>query len=459
MPAVRIISIYIVYALLLLLGMWPFSTWAVGSGSEAQRNDGRNDNIEFSALLETEWAYGTVQDSSQKLEFIFEPEVNIELQNNHKLTAIGRLRADGEDKLEPGKPSQNEVSDVSRRWLVSDHVDLELREFYLETEVGQTYFTLGKQQIVWGKADGLKILDVVNPQEFREFILDDFDDSRIPLWAVNAEIPINDSVLQLIWIPDQTYHALPEPDSLYAFTSPILVPTAPPGVSVDLRPVEKPGRFFADADYGVRLTSFVGGWDLTFNYLYHYHDTPVLFRSLTLGPQPTITVTPRYERTHLFGGTFSNAFGDFVLRGEVGYSTDRYFLTDDASDSDGVIKSDELAYVFGLDWSGLDETFLSVQLFQSHLINDQPGLVRDKVDTTVTFLARRDFMNVTLVAEVLWLHNLDNDDGLIRPKMSYEWADNLKVWFGVDVFYGDKKGIFGQFDANDRIVLGMEWGM
>jgi len=453
MPAFNTKKTNILCVISTLLGMWSLAANAADTGRE-----GQDLNIEFSALLETEWAYGTAKDSNQKLEFIFEPEINIELQNNSKLTTIGRLRGDIEDRLEPGDPSQDEVSELSRRGLIGNDVDVELREFYLETEIGQSYFTLGKQQIVWGKADGLKVLDVVNPQDFREFILDDFDDSRIPLWSVNAEISIDDSTLQLIWIPDQTYHVLPALDSLYAFTSPAQIPVAPLGVSVDLRSVKKPDRFFSDADYGVRLTSFVDGWDVTLNYLYHYNDTPVPFRSLTLGSQPTVTVTPEYERTHLIGGTFSNAFGDFVLRGEIGYSTDRYFLTDNANDSDGVIKSDEFAYVLGLDWSGIDETFLSVQLFQSHVLNEQPGLVRDKTDTIVTFLARRDFMNDTVIAEVLWLHNTNNNDGLVRPNVSYQWQENTKVWVSVDVFYGDENGVFGQFDANDRVVLGVEWG-
>ena len=423
--------------------------------------------IDFSALLKTEWAYGTVEHSNQKMEFIFEPEINIELNNNDKFTMIARLRGDIEDKLEPGQPSQDEVSKLSRRWLISNHIDLELREFYyeteLESELGQAYLTLGKQQIVWGKADGLKVLDVVNPMDFREFILDDFDDSRIPLWTVNAEIPVNDSLVQLIWIPDQTYNALPESDALYAFTSPLLIPAVPPGVAIDLQSADKPSRFFADADYGIRLTRFVAGWDLSLNYLYHYNDNPVLFRSVTLGQEAKVTITPRYKRSHLLGGTFSNAFGDFVLRGEMGYSTDQYFLTDNIKNNDGVLKSDELSYVIGLDWSGIEDTFLSVQLFQSHLMKQPSGLIRDslirdRVETTVTFLARQDFMNETIEAEVLWLHNTNNKDGLIRPKISYEWKDDVNVWLGFDIFYGDEKGLFGQFDRKDRLVIGVEWG-
>ena len=436
---------YLGYVALIFTGMWSFSTSAgeidtIESVVKENIDESQSYNYEFSTLLEIEWAYGTTRGSSQKLEFIFDPEVNIELHNNDKVTVIGRLRVDAEDKLEPSGTS-----------------DLDLRELYYETELGQTYFTVGKQQIVWGKADGLKVLDLVNPQDFREFILDDFDDSRIPLWTINAEIQVSDSVLQLIWVPDQTYHNLAETNSLYAFTSPTLVPVVPSGVSVDLRPVEKPARVIKDSDYGIRLSSFIGGWDVSLNYLYHYYDTPVLYRSLTLSPQPMVTVTPRYERSHLLGSAFSNAFGDFVLRGEIGYSTDRYFLPDDVNDN--VIKSDELAYVFGLDWSGLEDTFFSVQLFQSRLIDDQSGLIRDKVDTTMTLLARRNFMNDTLVAELMLLHNMNNDDGLVRPKITYDWNDNIKAWVGADIFYGDEKGLFGQFDSNDRLTMGVQWGL
>ncbi len=445
----KLLKLVIIFIAVLFFGI---QTVALGTENESL-------DIEYSSMFETEWAYGTVVNNSQKLELIFEPEVNIDFQYNSKFTAIARLRVDVEDNLESGDLSQDATSNYSQRTMIGDHADMEMREFYYETESGETYLKLGKQQIVWGKADGLKVLDVVNPQDFREFILDDFNDSRIPLWTVNAEIPLNDSVLQLIWIPDQTYHAIPKPDSLYAFTSPLLVPVLPAGVAVDLRPVDKPDDFFADADYGMRLSSFIGGWDVTLNYLYHYYDTPVLFQKLALGAQPVVTVTPGYERTHLIGGTFSNAFGEFVLRGELGYSTDRYFLTNNIKNTNGVFKTDEVSYVLGLDWSGISDTFLSMQLFQSLLLDDQPGLVRDKVDTSMTFLASRNFMNDTLVVEILWIHNTNNNDGLVRPKIKYEWQDNINIWLGADTFYGDSKGLFGQFNKNDRIVLGMEWGI
>ncbi|MEJ2394690.1 MAG: RNA polymerase-associated protein rapA, partial [Candidatus Thiodiazotropha sp.] len=58
---------------------------------------------------------------------------------------------------------------------------------------------MGKQQVVWGTADGIKLLDIINPTDFRELNQNSMEDSRIPIWMINAEKNIGDnSNLQLI---------------------------------------------------------------------------------------------------------------------------------------------------------------------------------------------------------------------------------------------------------------------
>lgn len=396
--------------------------------------------VDSAITIGNEWAYNTEAKQTQKFETAVKPEVEIDLGRNAQLTAIGRIRYDAKKQID-----------------VDDDTDTELREFYVETTIGRSFLTLGKQQIVWGKADGLKVLDVINPQEWREFILDDFDESRIPLWTVNAEIPINDVTLQLLWIPDQTYHEFAQQGDQYQFTSPQLVPQAPTGVDVVFAAEERPNDTFQDADWGARLSAFWNGWDLTFNYLYHYNDQPVLYRQLSMTASgPVAIITPRYERSHLIGTTFSNAFGDLTLRGEVGYSLDRYISTNSTSDNDGVVKTNELVYVIGLDWFGLSDTLLSTQVFQSRLNNDSPGMIRNNRETTVTFLIRHDFMNETLSTELLWIHNTNFDDGVARPKITYQISDEITASAGADIFYGDQTGLFGQFRNRDRLVVSIE---
>ncbi|NOY62109.1 MAG: hypothetical protein GXP10_02940 [Gammaproteobacteria bacterium] len=396
--------------------------------------------IDASISVGSEWAYAREERQTEKFETLIKPEFEVDLGANARLTVIGRLRDDRRNRID-----------------VDDSHDTELREFYIQTNIGRSFLTVGKQQIVWGKADGLKVLDVVNPQSWREFILDDFDESRIPLWSANVEIPVNDFTLQLLWLPDPTYHEFADAGDRYAFTSPQLIPQPPAGVVVALQAEERPKRTLKSSDWGMRLSTFWQGWDLTLNYLYHYSDTPVLFRQLSMTPTGALaTITPRYERSQLVGATFSNAFGDLTLRGEVGYTLDRYISTNAVADSNGVVKTNELAYVVGLDWFGVSDTLLSAQLFQSHLKESRAGMIRDGVETTMTFLLKRDFMNETLSGELLWLHNIDFDDGLARPKITYQLSDEVTLWFGVDLFYGDRSGIFGQFKKRDRIVSAFE---
>ena len=68
-----------------------------------------------------------------------------------------------------------------------------LRELYVDTEAAGWALRLGKQQVVWGTADGIKLLDIINPTDYREMAQNAMEDSRIPIWMINAEKNIGES--------------------------------------------------------------------------------------------------------------------------------------------------------------------------------------------------------------------------------------------------------------------------
>lgn len=416
--------------------------------------------LDSSITATSQWMINTHDGNSQSLNITLLPEMDFSFDNGWQLDTAVRLRADAIDGMQVNDLNRSTFSDYSKPGQLNGEVELELREFSLQGNIDDVYLTLGKQQVVWGKADGIKVLDIVNPQSFREFILDDFDSSRISLWTANIEYTFADWDLQFLWIPDQTYHALPTQNARYALTSTELVPSAPPGIQVNIENAKRPNNVFLDSDVGFRASTFVNGWDITFNYLYQYNNLPILRQNLSLATgAPVVTVSPEYERTHMFGGTFSNAFSDWVVRGELGFFTEHYFIRKNSLRNQGVVKSPELHYVLGLDWNAPWDIFISTQVIQSWVIEDADKTTRDKLDTTFTGLIRRNFMYDTMVAEVLLISNINNGDGIIRPKLSYEWQDNFKTWIGVDVFYGDTQGVFGQYGDNDRVVLGMEFSL
>ena len=113
--------------------------------------------------------------------------INSDLGESSAIHAEILLADDGEaasDRLEGGE------SDTQYEYL---------RELYVDTSGGGWDFRLGKQQVVWGTADGIKLLDIINPTDFRELNQNVTEDARIPVWMINAEKYFDDgSNIQLI---------------------------------------------------------------------------------------------------------------------------------------------------------------------------------------------------------------------------------------------------------------------
>ncbi|MES9902282.1 MAG: RNA polymerase-associated protein rapA [Sedimenticola sp.] len=68
-----------------------------------------------------------------------------------------------------------------------------LREIYLDTTAADWDFRIGKQQEVWGTADGIKLLDIINPTDFREMNQNTMEDARIPVFMVKGERDVGDN--------------------------------------------------------------------------------------------------------------------------------------------------------------------------------------------------------------------------------------------------------------------------
>ena len=414
---------------------------------------------DYSALLEQEWSIDK-KGKGQKFETIFEPQYNNSLSNNADMTFIGRVRLDTFDHLGIADENTKSYSDINGSLAANDHSSFSIREWYVDLEVADSFWRVGKQQVVWGQADGLKVLDVVNPQSYREFILDDFDDSRIPLWMLNVEIPVGgDDSLQLLWIPDLSYNEYATEGNVYQASSPLLVPKLPADFELASFNQNKPTSVIKDSDLGLRYSKFFQGWDLTFNYFYHYLDAPVNYQFVE---QNKVSIYAEYERSHLIGGTASKAFGDFTLRTEIGYSSDSFHLLDNDSANyftkKGIHQSADISSVVGLDYQGVTDIFISAQWFQSYLIEDEVGLIRPQHNHTFSLMYNQNFANEVWTFEALLLHNKAQGDGSIQGKVSYILESNIKLWLGTDVFYGSKSGLFGQFKETDRVNIGFEWG-
>ncbi len=363
------------------------------------------------------------------------------------LTGIGRAQVDLSDRLEPGKPDQDNRSPASRRLFIGDKGEMELRELYADISIGDIFVRAGKQQIVWGQADGLKVLDVVNPQSYREFVLDKFDSSRTPLWSIAAQIPHGDVMLELVWVPDTTYADIPSADAFYAISSPQLVLPPTPGKRPVIADTDRPGAVIADSDIGFNLSAPAGNWDLTLNYLYQYNNLP---QYRYTDDATTTTIRPVYLRTHMAGGSFSRSIDDFTLRGELAYFSNRPFTIDRTIDSVGSVTRSEVSYMIGVDWIGLSKTFVSAQLFQSDIPNYRSGIIRDAHETNVTGLIRYTFNHDRTKLGVRDVTSVNHGDGYVEFSVYHELMDGVGIGAQIVQFYGEARGLFGEFNDRDH---------
>jgi hypothetical protein len=374
-----------------------------------------------------------------------------------------RVRWNLSGRLEPGKPDQLALSPISdgRKLYNNYPFQLELREFYYRNTLGENgTLTLGKQQVVWGQADGITVLDIVNPMNYREFLLEDPDEARIPTWMTNVVLPLGQFDMQILWIPDQTYTDFPnDNEGEFAIRSRRLIPQEVPGLilPVDRRRNERPDRFIEDSDIGVALTTSVQSWDFSLNYLYHYNDAPYFESTVSLrDARPILIIRERYERTHTLGGSTSTSIDKFVIRSEIAHTTQRSIIDYDPNSKNGRFQTDDTSYVLGVDYYGLEQSLLSAQFYQSHLGDATKHLPRKKVDSIVTFLIRKELRQQQDSFEVRWMANKNDRDGLFRLQYVSMISNNVKGTVGVDVFHGNKNGLFGQFKNNDRMQLKLE---
>ena len=201
-------------------------------------------------------------------------------------------------------PSGSTFGDDGRRNEVLDDFEEDIiKEISIRwaDPEGRATLKVGKFQRGWGQADGLRLLDILNPQDLRQRgIFTDTDDLRLPVWSAAATfnfeplgisapfeaLGMDNASLEVVYIPDNRhsefvinnptpndaesggYFGLPFPrlvDGQSGFGLPLL----------GVRLFEQETEAFDDFEIGARLKFDALGGQMTINGFYGYQDLPV----------------------------------------------------------------------------------------------------------------------------------------------------------------------------------------
>ena len=399
-----------------------------------------NENVQFFTILR--WFYDAVYDLESK----YDNDPKWESKTNQKLKHPEKLQ-----------------------WL---------RECYIDFLSDNLDIRAGKQQVVWGTADGVRILDIINPLDYRE-LTKDYIDSRLPLWMLNAEgkILLNGH-LQLLLIPDYEPNYYPPAGAPFTLRAVRLSALPPPGVTTSTIS-EKPAHTFENTKVGLRWRQIIEGqgFEYTLNYLHAYDFASSAYTAFV--PPASVFVTRRAEGIDVFGGTFSKTITEgivvpglgkgWTLRGELAYIKGGAMNFGTDANIQGTVDVDQCNYVLGFDKAFFTNLMFSFQFIQMWAIATEDydksqytllhGATRgplDKCETMLTLLVGTDFWHERLKPQVLIIYGDDND-WRISPKVSYEINDQWLATVGLHIFEGKEQHLSGQFDKNDQIFFELKY--
>lgn len=356
-----------------------------------------------------------------------------------------------------------------------DNEVIELREFYLDIFFESLDIRIGRQIVIWGVMPGVRIVDEVNPMDFRELILLDLLDYRIPLWMVRADYYFGDNSLQLLWIPDLTFHQPAPRGSEWELLQEVrdvdgnLLVTYPPS-TID------------NSEIGLQWSGKIGLTEYTLNYLYTWDDFPVNFRRAPVDAgvaiDPTFFTT--YTRIFMYGMTFQRPFFGQVLKGEISYVQDKFFGTANVDrnndlflDNLGELQRDHIRWGLGIDFNVLRTDF-ALGITQWIILDYAEEIIQDEYDTSYNIFIRKDIPESRAVFTLLGIGLLNMDELYLRPKITFDVTDRFRIGTGADLFWGrpSQQGVafelgrptalieidqraqfFGNFRHNDRLFV------
>ncbi len=440
-------------------------------------------DLRLSGYLKNETAYRFREPRSfTKMRNIFSLDANYFISDSFEVTASGWAYYDlvydlfDYDVITARAERENEqpLNFIEALDEEKDTPVAEIRELYLDSFLADFDVRIGKQFIIWGVMTGVRIVDEVNPMDFRELLAPDLLDYRIPLWSLKVDYYGADNTYQLIVIPDLKFHK-----------------PAPPGSEWEL--LQKvPGTTFPDSwtlentEVGARVARTQWDTEFTLSYFYTWDDFPVIFRKVRADEvQEDPVFFPTYTRIHMYGSTFQRSLFGQVIKGEFAYVTGKYFgISNDVDedgdgfvDNDGEVQKNHIRWGLGLDFN-LWKTDFSPGIVQWIILDYDKAIIQDEFDTSFNFFIRKELPEHGAVFEALGIWPINMREFYLAPEITFSVTERFQVTGGMNLFWGDNSqtGIvveggratdivevnqrfrfFGNFDQNDRLFVNFKY--
>lgn len=323
-----------------------------------------------------------------------------------------------------------------RELLDQQERELELGEAYLQgTLLSNLDLKVGRQIVVWGKSDNIRITDVLNPLDNREPGMVDIEDLRLPVTMMRFDYYFGNWDLSTILILEKRFDKNPAFGSDFnPFLSPLPEEKIPGGI-----------------EYAFAMSGIFSGWDIAFYAARIFDDEPHFEQNVNM---------LELRHSHLSMGGFSAnlSHGDFLLKTEVAgfYGLEFRNLPRE--------KKSRYDVLLGLEYQGFANQALSFEISNRHIadfkaeLNSAPDSAEEnELQAAIRYSGdfNHDRFHVLLLASAFGT-KLDGGS-FQRFSVEYDLYDAFSVSGGAINYDSGDLDFFKTIGNNDRIFLNFKY--
>jgi|GEM_PF-2892957 len=323
---------------------------------------------------------------------------------------------------------------------ILDEYEDEVRadEFFIRySATPSVSITAGKQIVVWGTSDNLRVVDVINPLDNRELGIDDIENIRLASNMLKVDAQMDDWMLSGMIITEA------EPDQDPVYGSPYFV------FSQQLPAFKSPKseRDKHAFEYALSLSRKVLDIDIHGYLASIYNNQAHLELDLLTG-----NVRRHLAKLDMLGFTGTTGRGNWIYKSEFAYFKGLKFLNSQDAE---FIRSDVM---LGLEYYGLTNASLAIEAAYKKISNfknileNSPEMPQES-EQNFAIRFNGDYLHNSLHILVLAMASgpVGKDGNIIRLSADYDIRDSVTLTLGGVLFGGGESLLFQQLSGNDQI--------
>ena len=320
-------------------------------------------------------------------------------------------------------------SSVRLRWLEQERErrsDADVRELTAAWRGSKATFTVGAQQVNWGRMDILRVTDVINPVDQHDLFYEELPQAKLALWMANWEWQNGGQTVQVLVTPQVPVDRLPSRVA---------------GLPVN---VVSPANSLANSTVALRYGFEAAGWNADLVAIRGWQSTPLL------RPAPSATgvsLQGSLARQNSIGFSADKPLGSTVLRLEGLYAR--------ATPEDpgpGLTAQRSVSLGAGLDMRA-GPWFFATQVIAQQNLDAIAGTPQRSA--FVSAIVQRKWLQDRLSGRALHIRESAFGSSWSSLQVSYELSAHQLVQLQSDWFRGESTAPFGGFRGRSRIAASM----